>query len=134
MTDCKTILELLPWYATGKLDSQEATQVAIHLQTCESCRNELTEILWMRHGFVQNAKSPPKAIRRIWRRVASETGVGDSAQVDVGSFLVGFQLGVNTGRRGSPVEARLRLMGQDVRIIGRKRKPSRGSARSPRDV
>lgn len=34
--------ELLPWYATGQLDSAERAQVERHLYSCASCREQLS--------------------------------------------------------------------------------------------
>lgn len=40
-TDHKEIVELLPAYALGTLDAEEAQTVAQHLVTCQECRAEL---------------------------------------------------------------------------------------------
>src|SRR4051794_4838745 len=32
---------LLPWYANGTLDADEAAMVESHLETCDECRGEL---------------------------------------------------------------------------------------------
>lgn len=42
MTDQTHVLELLPAYAIGSLDPDEAQQVAEHLAACTLCRQELT--------------------------------------------------------------------------------------------
>jgi len=37
------ILELLPWYLNGTLESEEHKKIELHLQSCSSCRHELEE-------------------------------------------------------------------------------------------
>jgi hypothetical protein len=122
MIECTRVLELLPWYATGKLKPEDAAEVSAHVHTCETCRSELAEVVWLRHGMLADADKPLPAKQRVWRRVATEAGIYDTARIDVGSLMLGFQLGLNAGRRGSPVRASLRIMGQNVRIVGKKRR------------
>jgi len=131
MTDCERILELLPWYVTGKLGVVDATAVAAHIQSCEACRRELAEVVWVRHTVSTTALGMPGVRQRVWRRVMTKAGFRDTANVDIGSFLVGFRLGVNARRPGSPVRASLRVMGHNVRIVGTHR---RGECETPKDA
>jgi hypothetical protein len=131
MTDCERILELLPWYVTGKLGVADATVVAAHIQSCEACRRELAEVVWVRHTVGTTTLSMPGVRQRVWRRVMTKAGFRDTANVDIGSFLVGFRLGVNARRPGSPVRATLRVMGRNVRIVGTQRREEFGT---PKDA
>jgi anti-sigma factor RsiW len=131
MTDCERILELLPWYVTGKLGVVDATAVAAHIQSCEACRRELAEVVWVRHTVSTTALGMPGVRQRVWRRVMTKAGFRDTANVDIGSFLVGFRLGVNARRPGSPVRASLRVMGHNVRIVGPRRG---GECETPKDA
>ncbi|MEI6172052.1 MAG: zf-HC2 domain-containing protein [bacterium] len=131
MTDCERILELLPWYVIGKLGVVDATAVAAHIQSCETCRRELAEVVWVRHTVGTTTFGMPGVRQRVWRRVMTKAGFRDTANVDIGSFLVGFRLGVNARRPGSPVRASLRVMGHNVRIVGTQRG---GECETPKDA
>jgi anti-sigma factor RsiW len=122
MTECERIREFLPWYVTGKLGAGDTAAVAAHIQSCEACRQELAEVVWVRHTVSAEKRDLPAVRERVWRRVMTRAGFRDVAHVDVGSFLVGFRLGVNARRPGSPVRASLRVMGRNVRIVGTSRK------------
>lgn len=41
--DCPHVINVLPWFLTGTLTSQEHRQVEDHLRSCEGCRSELRE-------------------------------------------------------------------------------------------
>jgi len=131
MTDCERTVELLPWYVTGKLGVADAGAVAAHIQSCEACRRELAEVVWVRHTVGATTFGMLGVRQRVWRRVMTKAGFRDTANVDIGSFLVGFRLGVNARRPGSPVRASLRVMGHNVRIVGTQR---RGECETPKDA
>ena len=40
-TECGTVRELLPGFATNRVDAQEARRVEAHLPGCAECREEL---------------------------------------------------------------------------------------------
>jgi anti-sigma factor RsiW len=122
MTECDKILEMMPWYVTGKLSASDAAALAAHIQTCEACRRELAEVVWVRHTVSSEKRELPSVRQRVWRKVMSRAGFRDVARVDIGSMLVGFRLGVNARRPNSPVRASLRVMGRSVRIVGRERR------------
>jgi anti-sigma factor RsiW len=122
LNECEGIRELLPWYVTGKLGAKDASAVAAHVQTCAECRGELAEVVWARHTVGRKTSDRPSVGERVWRKVMARAGLGDIANVDVGSLLVGFHLGVSTRRAGSPVRASMRVMGRNVRIVGRGRR------------
>lgn len=131
MTDCREILEMVPWYLTGKLDAAQAAAVATHMHACETCRTELAEVAWIRHAVGTRTSSMPGVRQRVWHRVMTKAGLRDTANVDIGSFIVGFRLGVNARRPGSPVRASLRVMGHNVRVVGTHGK---GTPETPKDA
>jgi anti-sigma factor RsiW len=131
MTNCERFLELLPWYVTGKLGVADAGVVAAHIQSCEACRRELAEVVWVRQAVGATSVRMPGVRQRVWRHVMTKAGFRDTANVDIGSFLVGFRLGVNARRPGSPVRASLRVMGHNVRIVGARRG---GEYETPQDT
>lgn len=122
MTEGDRTLEMMPWYVTGKLSPADAAAVARHLQACESCRHELAEVVWVKNTVGAEVRSLPDVRLRVWKRVLARVGWRDIARVDVGSMLVGFRLGVNARQPGSPVRASLRVMGRNVRIVGKDRR------------
>lgn len=128
MKTCEWVLETLPWYAVGKLGPDDAAAVAEHLRGCDVCRIELAEVLRLRHGMTGDAGLSEPVRDRVWRHVQLEAGIRDVARIDVGSLAIGFRLGLNA-RRSAPVRASLRVMGQEIRIVGRKR----GSAPTPEE-
>jgi anti-sigma factor RsiW len=131
MNDCERIREMLPWYVTGKLGAADAATVASHMLSCEACRQELAEVVWVRHTVSAEKAELPNVRQRVWRRVMDRAGFRSTANVDVGSFLVGLRLGVNARRPGSPVRASLRVMGRNVRIVESKR---RNECETPTDA
>jgi len=82
----------------------------------------LAEVVWVRHTVGKETSDRPTVRQRVWRNIAAQAGFGNVANIDVGSLLVGFRLGVNARRAGSPVRASLRVMGHNVRVVGRERK------------
>ncbi len=132
MNACDRILEMLPWYVTGKLSASDRAAVAEHVQRCEACRRELAEVVWVQHTVTSETRDLPAFRERVWRSVTTRAGLRDLAQIDIGSLLVGFRLGVSARRPGAPVRANLRVMGRNVRIVGSSRanggKSKEGSA------
>lgn len=120
MMTCEAVLELLPWYATGKLGAEDAAAIAEHLRGCDACRLELAAVLRLRHGVSGDEGATEPVRERVWRRVTVQAGIRDIAQIDVGSLAIGLRLGLNA-RRSTPVRASLRVMGRQVRIVGAKR-------------
>ena len=120
MKTCEWVLEVRPWYAVGKLGSDDAAAVAEHLRGCDACRIELAEVLRLRHGMTGDAGLSEAARDRVWRQVTLKADIRDAARIDVGSLAIGFRLGLSA-RRSAPIRASLRVMGQEVRIVGRKR-------------
>lgn len=121
MTDCERLRELMPWYVTGKLGAADAAAVAAHIQTCEHCRQELSEVVWVRHLVHADRADVPAVPGRVWRKVLARAGLRDLASLDIGSLLVGLRLGVNAQRTKAPVRASLRVMGRNVRVVDERR-------------
>ncbi len=119
--DCsEPIRELIPWYVTGRLDPADIRAVDEHLETCADCRAELTEATRVR--AVARIELPiGDALDRAWDRIDARLEPS-SSRIDVGSFLLGVSFGVSAGRGTESVHGSLRVLGQDVRILGRRRK------------
>ncbi len=69
----EAVWELLPWYANGTLEREEAAEVEAHLATCPACQVELTrchEIATAVHAERQEAWSPsPEHFHRLLAQV-----------------------------------------------------------------
>jgi len=124
MKDCETIRELLPWYASGTLEGDEARAVTAHLASCDACQEELALVLRLRRGIEGELRRLPNAPDGMWRRVAAEAFGRPLGRIDVGSFLVGFSLGANIKRGGVPVYGDLRLLGRRMRLFNVKQEES----------
>jgi anti-sigma factor RsiW len=120
--NCESIQQLLPWYITGEIDMDTAAEIAGHLAACAACQSDFVEAAWMRRLVVGIAARSPRPTHKTWSRVARRAGIQDTARIDVGSFLIGFNLGINTANRHHPVRGTLRVMGHSVRIVGGKRR------------
>jgi len=120
MDHCEPIRELIPWYITGRLEAGRIHEVDEHLAMCAECRAELFEAT--RARAVARIPLPiGDALDRVWNRIDVElTPHGTS--IDVGSFLLGMSFGVAARRGAETVHGSLRVLGQDVRILGRRRK------------
>jgi anti-sigma-K factor RskA len=66
MSDDIHVVELLPAYALGSLDEEEAAQVAQHLTTCEACRAELRsyQAITKHLALAAPEASPPARLKR----------------------------------------------------------------------
>jgi anti-sigma factor RsiW len=117
MTTCKWAQELFPWFANGTLSAEETAEVAVHLAECEACRRELAGMLRVRGIVDGELRAYPHLPERAWKRVAAESLGQPVAQLDVGSFLVGFSLGASVRRGGVPVYGDLKLLGRKIRVF-----------------
>ena len=119
MNPCESVRELIPWYVNGTLTAKDLGTVDAHLETCEACRTEVLRSMRLR-AEVKIDRPVDASIERTWDRLDAWLAPSGS-RIDVGSFLLGLSFGVTAGRRGS-VRGSLRVLGQDVRILGRRRK------------
>jgi anti-sigma factor RsiW len=121
MTGCEPTRELLAWYIEGSLAPAESVCVAEHLASCPACLRDLAEGLRVRSAVRAAVAAEPFAADAVWERVARQVVGRRVAQLDVGSFALGFRLGAWLSQRGSPVKADLRVLGRHVRLIDHKR-------------
>lgn len=121
MMTCDQVQELIPWYVTGQIDLEDAGKVAAHLASCPSCQADFAEAAWMRRLVASHADASTPRKQRTWARVARKTGLAELARIDVGSFLIGLNLGVSAASKRYPVRGSLRVMGHNVRIVGRRK-------------
>ena len=60
---------LLPWFANGTLKEPERQQVALHLEGCTSCRQELNEIKAMKLDLTEAYRTQPQPSIELSRSV-----------------------------------------------------------------
>jgi len=120
MMTCEEVRELIPWYVTGRIDVDHARRIADHLSSCSECQADFVDAAWMRRLVVANAQSAAPR-QEVWSRIERKAGLADLARIDVGSFLIGLKLGVSASSRRYPVHGSLRVLGHNVRIVGRRR-------------
>jgi RNA polymerase sigma factor (sigma-70 family) len=117
MSDCERIRELVPWYATGSLSRAESRDVTAHLASCEGCREELAETLRLKVEVESELRRMPRLPDGVWRKVLATVRGQPIAQIDVGSFLLGFSLGARVRRGAVPVHGDLRVLGRRIRLF-----------------
>lgn len=117
MSGCDRVRELMPWYANGTLSSAESGEVSAHLATCRACREELAETLRLRVEVEREVRSLPRLPERAWKRVAAEAYGRPIAQLDVGSFFLGFSLGASVRRGTVPIRGDLKVLGRKIRLF-----------------
>ena len=117
MNACNPIRELIPWYVNGSLSAEEARQVAAHLSRCESCRDELTQIMRL-NIEVRRAFDELEGIRaEVKKEVLEKTAGRTLASFDFGSFLLGFSFGASYQKGRIPIHGDLKLLGRRIRLI-----------------
>jgi len=117
MKACNPIRELIPWYVNGTLSVGEARQVAAHLVRCETCRNELTQIMRL-NVEVRSAFDELEGMRtEVKKKVLERTTGKTLASFDVGSFLLGFSFGASYQKGRIPIRGDLKLLGRRIRLI-----------------
>jgi hypothetical protein len=119
VSGCERIRELVPWYAGGTLSTEESREVTAHLASCEACREDLAETLRAKVKIESELRSMPSLSDGAWKRVLATVRGTSIAQIDVGSFLLGFSLGASVRRGGVPVRGDLKLMGRKIRLFER---------------
>jgi len=117
MNGCGRIRELMPWYATGSLSRSEIREVTAHLAACETCSEELAETLRLKLELESELRRMPRLPDGVWKRVLAAVRGRAIAQIDVGSFLLGFSFGARVRRGGIPVRGDLRVLGRRIRLF-----------------
>ncbi|MCK5246101.1 zf-HC2 domain-containing protein [Candidatus Bipolaricaulota bacterium] len=117
MNACTPIRELIPWYVNGSLSVDEARQVAAHLSRCESCRDELTQIMRVNmevcRAFDELEGMKAEVKKEVLKRTAGRT----LASLNLGSFLLGFSFGASYQKGRVPIRGDLKLLGRRIRLI-----------------
>lgn len=122
MNDCQTIQRWLPWYASGQLSPIKMQRMAVHIADCESCQRELTHVIGLRHQFVADADAMPTPSERVWNAISPGLDDQPKTRIDIGSFLIGLNVGITAGSRRARIQGDLRVLGHRVRIIGKRKK------------
>ena len=126
MSRCREIQELVPWYIAGGLSSEEERAVAEHLSQCDTCRNDLVMTMRLRldvRTIVDAAPGPSNRLRdHVSRRVLGRK----LAQLDVGSFVLGFSMGASLRNRNIPIRGDLNVMGRRIRLFNTERQRKGG--------
>ncbi|MEW5826647.1 MAG: zf-HC2 domain-containing protein [Candidatus Bipolaricaulota bacterium] len=122
MSEACKFREIVPWYVEGSLAPSEAAAMAAHLAGCDACLQEVAATLRVRLAVRDvwagmGAPSPD-----VWRRVVEETGGRPLARLDVGSFLVGLEVGLRRTRRSAPLRGDLRVLNRRVPLFNVDRK------------
>lgn len=122
MTHCATIEHWLPWYVSGQLSPFKMQRMAEHIGECESCQNELAQVIQLRHRLALSTEAIQAPSEQVWNAIAPDLQDRSETHIDVGSFLVGLNLGITAGRRKHPIQGDLSVLGRKVRIIGKRAK------------
>jgi hypothetical protein len=71
---------LLPWYLAGTLSPEERRQVIEHLETCQTCRQELDEMKRLRDSVKAGVNGlpgpPPDSFRRVMAQIQEQPQPG----------------------------------------------------------
>lgn len=122
MNDCQTVQEWLPWYVSGRLSPTKMQRMAVHISGCEHCLKELARIIQLRYQFVSHVNEAPTPSDRVWEAIAPSLDARLKTRIDMGSFLIGLNVGINAHDRRTPVKGDLKVLGHKVRIIGKRKK------------
>lgn len=121
MIDCNRARELMPWYATGTLSPEDTRALTAHLAECAACRDELAVTIRLAHTVNQAIAGMPSAPDTVRSQVVPTREV-PVARVDLGSFLLGFSLGLSIKGNNVPVNGDLRLLGRRVNLFTTRKK------------
>ncbi len=122
MIDCESVREWLPWYVSGRLSISRMQRMAAHIAQCSACQQELAELIGLRHRFIVNVDRSSVPSDRMWNVLEGRLTGRAKARIDIGSLLVGLNIGIAARDRAGPVQGDLRVLGRRVRIIGRSTK------------
>ena len=117
MNACTDVRELIPWYVNGSLSVEEARHVAAHLLQCDACREELTQTMLLNVELCAAFDAIEGLQQDVKTNVLERTSGKALAQLDVGSFLLGFSFGVSYQRRRIPMRGDLRVLGRRIRLF-----------------
>lgn len=122
MNRCTEIQELIPWYIEGALSRDEERAVAAHLSECDRCRDDLVATMRLRLDVRAIVDAAPTVSSRLRDRVTRRAFGRRLAQLDVGSFYLGFSLGASLRKRNIPIRGDLNVMGRRIRLFNTDRK------------
>ncbi len=122
MNRCTEIQELIPWYIEGALSRDEERAVAAHLSECDRCRDDLVTTMRLRLDVRAIVDAAPAVSSRLRDRVTRQAFGRRLAQLDVGSFFLGFSLGASLRKRNIPIRGDLNVMGRRIRLFNTGRK------------
>ncbi len=122
MIDCDTIREWLPWYVSGRLAPGRLERMSAHIAACDACQAELVEVIALRHAYAAEIEQYDVPVDRIRDRLDGTLGDQPSARIDLGSFLVGLQIGIASRGKGAIVNGRVNILGHTARILGKRKK------------
>ena len=117
MNTCTPTRELIPWYINGSLSVDEARQVAAHLLRCESCRDELAQIMRLNIEVCRAFDELGSMKTEVKKEVLKLTTGKTLASLDLGSFLLGFSFGASYQKGRVPIRGDLKLLGRRIRLI-----------------
>jgi len=117
MNPCDRVRELLPWYATGTLSTDETREVTAHLGSCSTCAEDLALTLRLKVSVEADARGLPRLPDSVRKRVEASIQGRSIAQIDVGSFLLGFTFGARVNRAGVPMQGDLKLLGRRIKLF-----------------
>ncbi len=121
MSRCREVQELVPWYIEGGLLSEEERAVAEHLSQCDACRDDLVMTMRLRFDIRTIVDAAPGPSSRLRDHVSRRVLGRKLAQLDVGSFVLGFSMGASLRNRRIPIRGDLNVMGRRIRLFNTER-------------
>lgn len=115
---CPETKEWMPWFVTGALTQEQDALVSAHLSHCIRCQADLIEVLRLRRVVSSEIAQRPAARDESWMRIRAEAFASDITEIDVGTLLLGFQLGIRATHGRSSIDGSLRVFGREVRVLG----------------
>ena len=116
--DCLEAKKLMPWFVTGALTPEQDASLAAHLSHCPRCQNELIEVVQLQKAVSSEVARRPSVCDESWMRIRSEAFPSGITEINVGTLLLGFQLGIRSAHGRPAVDGRVRILGRGVRVLG----------------
>ncbi|MBN1858654.1 zf-HC2 domain-containing protein [Candidatus Bipolaricaulota bacterium] len=116
--DCLEAKELMPWFVTGALTPEQDDSLAAHLSHCPRCQRELIEVVQLQNVVSSQVARRPSVRDESWKRIRSEALASDITEINVGTLLLGFRLGIRSAHGRSSVDGSVRVLGRGVRVLG----------------